>query len=291
MPKKKRTPNTQKKVPLEELSLVHPYAAGIDIGSRKHWVSVSPLSCQNHIRNFGVYTSDLNQIADWLSECHVRTVIMESTGVYWIPLYEILESRGFDLNLCNAKHSKNVPGRPKTDKDDCEWLRKLHSYGLLSASFIPAKNTRELKVLMRHRENLIRQRSRHIQHMQKALTLMNFYLDKVVSDITGVTGMKIIKSILSGEMDPAKLVEYRDRGIKKSKEEMMKSLEGHIQFEQIFILKQAVKSYEFLSHQIEDLDAAIDDILSQLDKQADSSQEVLVKKKECLLLNKGSYSK
>ena len=276
----------KRKVKEEELKLVNAHAAGIDIGSGEHWVSVHSSFCDNNIRKFGVYTSDLLEIADWLKECEVTSVIMESTGIYWIPLYEVLESKGFQLNLCNAKHAKNVPGRKKTDLIDCDWLRKLHSYGMLSASFIPTKNIREVKVLMRHRGKLVQQSSRHIQHMQKSLTLMNFYLQKVVTDITGLTGMKIIKSIISGEIDPKKLVKHRHKRIKKSKEEMIKALEGNIQFEQMFILKQAVESYEFILKQIEDIDSAIDDLLSQMDKQEDNTKNPVIKKKALHTINK-----
>ncbi len=243
-----------------EISVINHHSAGIDIGSKENWVSVSPTICEDHIRKFGSYTCDLNAIADWLTSCKVTTVAMESTGIYWIPLYEILESRGFKLSLCNAKHVKNAPGRKKTDKFDCDWLRKLHSYGLLTPSFIPEKNIREIKVLTRYRDKLVKENNIHIQHMQKALTLMNFYLHQVISDITGKTGMSIIKAILSGETNPEVLVSYKKKGIKKSNEEIIKALSGSLQFEQLYILKQAVNFYEFFLSKIEETDSQINNL-------------------------------
>jgi len=210
---------------------------------------------------------------------------MESTGVYWIPLYEVLEERGFDLNLCNAKHAKNVPGRTKTDRYDCKWLQKLHTYGLLSASFIASSEIRELKVLMRHRDNLIQESSRHIQRMQKTLTYMNVLLHKVVSDITGYSGMRIIRAILAGETDSHKLVKYRHKTVKASEEEIVKALEGNYRFEDLFILKQVVESYDFVIKQISEFDSAIDDLFSGLDKQADNKKNPLPKVKKSSKVN------
>lgn len=279
MIRKRATKTVKKNAKVDELMVVNPNSAGVDIGSGEHWVCVPESSCEENIRKFGTYTSDLKKIADWLYECGVTTVAMESTGVYWIALYEVLESRDFEVNLCNAKHAKNVPGRTKTDRADCGWLKKLHTYGLLSASFIPPASIRELKVLMRHRENLIRQSSRHIQHMQKALTFMNVLLHKVVKDITGVTGMKIIRAILSGETNPRKLVKYRHKTIKAGEEEMVKALEGNYRFEHLFILKQAVESYDFVIQQIAEFDSTIDDLFSQLDKQEDNEKTPVPKAK------------
>ncbi len=285
MKRKRSLKSVKKSADLEKLLIVNPCAAGIDIGSGEHWICV-PKSCsERNIRQFGTYTSDLKDIADWLSECGTTTVIMESTGVYWIPLYEVLEARGFEVNICNAKHAKNVPGRTKTDRYDCQWLQKLHTYGLLASSFIPTGNIRELKVLMRHRDNLIKQSSRHIQHMQKALTHMNVLLHKVVTDITGDTGMNIIRAILSGETRSGELVKYRHKRVKKSEEEMLKALEGNYRYEQLFILKQAFESYDFVIKQIAEIDSTIDDLFSQMDKQEDNKKNPVSKTKKSHKVN------
>ena len=279
MRRKKAAKAVKKNGKIDELNVINPKAAGIDIGSGEHWVCVPESSSKDNIRKFGTFTFALLEMANWLSECGVTTVAMESTGIYWIPLYEVLESRGFEVNLCNAKHAKNVPGRAKTDRCDCSWLKKLHTYGLLSASFIPPANIRELKSLMRHRENLVRESSRHIQHMQKALTSMNVLLHKVVKDITGKTGMQIIRAILGGDTNPRELVKYRHPSIKASDEEVVQALEGNYRFEHLFILKQAVESYDFVIKQIAEFDSCIDILLSQMDKKEDNKKNPVPKTK------------
>lgn len=220
-------------------------AAGIDIGSGEHWVAVPEDRDEEPVRCFGCFTADLQAMARWLKECGVTTVAMESTGVYWIPCYQILEEHGFQVNLVNARHVKNVPGR-KSDVSDCQWLQRLHTYGLLSGSFRPDDQICVLRSYWRHRANLVRYASDHIQHMQKALTQMNLHLHKVLSNVTGVTGMNIIRAIISGERDPEKLALMRERGVKNTPEAIAKALEGDYRQEHLFALKQAVDN---ITHQ------------------------------------------
>ena len=190
------------------LEPIHSRAAGIDIGSQTHWVCV-PTDCDaNNVRSFGCFTADLHALADWLQTCGIKTVAMESTGVYWIPLFQILETRGFEVKLVNAYHVKSLPGR-KSDVLDCQWLQQLHSYGLLAGSFRPADSVCVLRSYIRQRDNLIKSACVHIQRMQKALTQMNVQLHQVVSDLTGTTGMAIIRAIVAGEHNPQTLAALR----------------------------------------------------------------------------------
>jgi transposase len=220
------------------------------------------------VRSFRCFTSDLHAMAQWLKECRVNTVAMESTGVYWIPLYQILETRGFEVKLVNARHVKNVPGR-KTDVLDCQWLQRLHTYGLLNGSFRPADQICVLRSYWRHRDNLVRYASAHILHMQKALTEMNIQLHKVIADITGVTGMRIIRAILAGERNPLVLANMKDSRIQSSINDIVKSLEGDYRHEHLFALKQAVELYDFYHQQIEACDRQIENCLSQFDSKVD----------------------
>ena len=228
------------------LTRINEHAAGIDIGSESHFVAVPPDSCPDPVRQFGVFTKDLYAIADWLKECGVKTVAMESTGVYWVPLYEVLEERGFDVKLVDARKVKNVSGR-KSDVMDCQWLQQLESYGLLQGAFRPADEIVILRGYMRQREMLVKSGSTHIQHMQKALQQMNLRLDNVVSDITGQTGMRILKGILKGERDARKLASMRDPHCKATEEVIAASLVGNYRQEHLFSLKQAVESVRVLS--------------------------------------------
>jgi transposase len=259
---------SSKKVNLDSLPLIHINAAGIDIGSEQHWVAVPKDRDEEPVRRFGCFTSDLHAMADWLKKCDIDTVVMESTGVYWIPLFQILETRGFDVKLVNARHVKNVPGR-KTDVLDCQWLQQLHTYGLLLGSFRPEDSICVLRSYWRHRDNLIRYAAAHIQHMQKALTEMNLHLHKVISNLTGVTGMRIIQAILAGERDPLKLAQMRDPRIKNSAETIAKSLEGDYRQEHLFALKQALELYCTYQQQIEACDQEIEAYLTQLDSKCD----------------------
>ena len=231
------------------LECMEPNAAGIDVGSFSHFVAVPTGRDEKCVREFSAFTADLYALADWLKKCGVKTVAMESTGVYWIPLYEILEEKGFKVCLVNARYLKNVSGR-KSDVLDCQWIQQLHSYGLLNPSFRPEEETIRLRQLVRHRGTLVRWAATHIQQMQKSLTQMNLQLHNVVSDITGDTGMKIIRSICNGEQDPQKLAAHRHRRCENSEETIAKSLHGHYKKEILFSLKQALSSYDHYQKQI-----------------------------------------
>jgi transposase len=253
------------KSPLESINL---NAAGIDIGSRSHFVAVPPDRDPQPVQEFPAFTADLGHLADWLERCGITTVAMESTGVYWIPLFELLESRGFDVKLVNAHHIKNVPGR-KTDVVDCQWIQQLHTFGLLSGSFRPDDEICVLRAHMRQRDNLIRHGGAHIQHMQKALNQMNIQLHHVVSDLTGVTGMTIIRTILAGERDPQVLAKHRDRRCKHPLETIAKALQGNWRQEHLFSLRQAVELFDVYQQKIDDCDQAIARVLDALESQTD----------------------
>ena len=258
----KRKQPQKMKVPVHALEQIHLNAAGIDVGAEEVWVAIPPDRAEHSVRSFPTFTADLHRLADWLQQGGIETVAMEATGVYWIPLFEILEERGFEVYLVNARHLKNVSGR-KTDVLDCQWIQQLHTYGLLSASFRPAEHIVALRSLVRHREMLVQSRSTHIQHMQKALTIMNVRLTHVLSDITGVTGMKILRAILAGERDPLVLAQFRDDRCAKSEAEIAKSLEGHYKPEQVFILQQAVELYDFYDRQLQRCDAELEALYGQ----------------------------
>ncbi len=226
------------------------------------------------VRSFGCFTEDLHALAHWLQACGIDTVAMESTGVYWVPLFQILEGYGFEVYLVNARHVKNVPGR-KTDVLDCQWLQQLHSFGLLSASFRPEDDICVLRSYWRHRNNLIRYAAAHVQHMQKALEQMNVQLHKVISDITGVTGLRIIEAILDGERDRQKLAALKDHRIKSSADRIAKALEGDYRQEHLFALRQALETYRFYQQQIALCDQQIETYISGLDDRVDVTQTPL----------------
>jgi transposase len=223
-------------VEIDTLKQINLDAAGLDIGSEEIYTAISKGRDKENVQSFPTFTADLHRLASWLESCSVKTVAMESTGPYWIPIYEILESRGFEVYLVNARHIKNVTGR-KTDVLDCQWIQQLHTYGLLKPSFRPPEQICAIRSLVRHWEMLIKCRSSHIQHMQKSLNLMNLKLTNVLSDITGVTGMKIIRAIIAGEHNPEVLAKFRDKRCARSEAEIIKSLEGHYKREQLFTLK------------------------------------------------------
>ncbi|AFY92486.1 IS110 family transposase [Chamaesiphon minutus] len=220
-----------------ELKRVHPQAAGIDIGASEHWVSIPSELDPEPVRKFSCFTADLYAIAQWLKSRGITTVVMESTGVYWIPLFQILETSGLEVRLVNAHFVKTVPGR-KSDVLDCQWLQKLHSYGLLSGSFRPDDQICVFRSYIRQRDSLTKSASVHIQRMQKALTQMNVQLHRVVSDITGVTGMAIIRAIVAGERDPQQLAALKDPRAKRSTAEIAAALVGDYRVEHLFVLKQ-----------------------------------------------------
>lgn len=245
------------------LEQIQPNGGGIDVGSEEIYVCVPPGRDAARIRVFATFTSDLHALADWLVACQVESVAMESTSIYWIPLFDILEGKGIEVCLVNARHLKNVTGR-KTDISDCEWLFQLHTYGLLRGSFHPPDEIRSLRALARHREMLVRYRAAHIQHMQKALDLMNVKLTTVLSDITGVTGMTIIRAIVAGEHDPHLLAQYRDGKCKHSQEEIAKALTGHYRREHLFALQQAVELYDMYGQQIAAVDAEMEAMYAKM---------------------------
>jgi len=253
------------------LPLINDNAAGLDIGSTEHWVAVPEDRDEQPVRNFRCYTNDLQEMADWLEKCGITTVAMESTGVYWIPVHQILERRGIAVVLSNAQHIKNVPGR-KTDVMDCQWIQKLHSFGLISGSFRPEDAICVIRSSWRHRQNLVRYAASHIQHMQKALIQMNIQLHKAVSDITGKTGMAIIRAILRGERDTHKLAAMRDRKCRRSVEEIAAALTGDYRQEHLFVLKQSVECYDFYQAQIQQCDQEMIHALAKFDTKIDVSK-------------------
>lgn len=246
----------------KHLEHINKKAAGIDIGSKSHFVAIPEGFDEVCVREFESFTSDLHALANWLEKCGIETVAMESTGVYWIPLYELLESRGFDVKLVDARHVKNVSGR-KTDVLDCQWLQQLHTYGLLNGAFRPDEQVCALRAYLRQRSMLVQQAATHIQHMQKALSQMNLQLHNVISDVTGVTGMAIVRDIASGERDPKVLANHRDCRCKSTIEVIEKSLMGHYRDEHVFTLKQALELYDTYQSKIAMCDQEIEKQLSQ----------------------------
>lgn len=244
-------------VQLDSLKQLNLNAAGLDIGAAEMWACVPEGRDERSVRMFGTFTPDLHTLAEWLAQCGVSTVAMESTGVYWIPVYEILEERGFEVYLVNARHIKNVPGK-KTDVLDCQWIQQLHTYGLLQASFRPSEDLCALRAYVRQRDNLIRYRSAHIQHMQKAMHLMNVQLAQVLSDVTGVTGMKIMRAIVAGEREPHHLAQFRDHRCARSEAEIAKALTGNYRPEHVFALRQALELYDYYTQQIQACDREIE---------------------------------
>ena len=249
--------NTQRSSSLDTLALIHPNAAGLDIGSREIWVSVPSERDPEPVRMFGTFTPDLKRLVAWLVACQVTTVAMESTGVYWIPVFELLEARGLNAQLVEARQLKRVPGR-KSDYLDCQWIQKLHSLGLLTASFRPDAEMRALRAYLRHRAQLLEHRAPHILHMQKALQQMNLQLHHVLSDVTGVTGLKIIRAIVAGERDPLKLAQMRNPACKSSTERIVQALTGTWQAEHLFAVQQSLELYDFYTQKVIGCDAEIE---------------------------------
>ena len=221
---------------------VNVHAAGVDIGSREHWACVPPAASARNVRQFGTFTAELEAMADWFKECGVTSVAMEATGVYWIPLFQILERRGFHVMLVNARQTKNVAGR-KRDVQDCQWIQRLHTYGLLQGSFRPEDPYCVLRTYLRYRDELVGARSTQCQHMQKALVQMNLQLTQVLSDVSGVSGLAIIDAILLGERDPAKLASLVDRRVRASQPTLQQALRGDFRAEHLFVLRQAYELY------------------------------------------------
>lgn len=254
--------------PNRELSVVNPNACGIDLGADYHWVSVPEGRDSECVRRFGCFTADLYVMADWLKRCEIETVAMEATGVYWIPVFQILETQGFEVKLVNARHVKTVPGR-KSDVLDCQWLRQLHSYGLLSGSFRPDDQICVLRSYIRQRDTLIKSASTHIQRMQKALTQMNVQLHRVISDISGTTGMAILRAIVAGERDLHKLAALKDFRIHASPDDIAAALKGDYRGELVFVLQQELQLYDVFQTQIAACDVQIEQCLNQFADQVD----------------------
>lgn len=271
----------KKKEVTKGLPIVHRHAAGIDIGSTFHVVGVPPDSDQEPVRRFDSFTGDLHRLADWLKQVGITTVAMESTSIYWIPVYQILQEHGFEVVLVNARDSKNVPGR-KTDFNDAQWIQRLHEYGLLRASFRPDETMVALRDYLRYRERMVQYAASHIQHMQKALMQMNVQLHHAVSDITGATGMKIIRSIVEGTRDPAVLAEFRDIRCKASVQTLRKALTGNYRAEHVFTLRQALELYDTYQDKIHDCDQEIERCLAELNQQRAAKESEPVQTLEAL---------
>lgn len=278
----KRKPPTQKKPSKRArreqalLEKIHLHAAGIDIGSASHWVAVPEDRSDAPVREFKSFTHDLHALADWLESCGIETVAMESTGVYWIPLYEILEARGLEVLLVNAHHVKGVPGR-KTDLLDCQWLQQLHTFGLLRGSFRPDAPIAALRTLVRHRDQLVEAAASTIQRMQKSLVLMNLQLHNVISDVTGVTGLAILRDIAAGQTDPAVLARHRHPRCKASEGEIAASLTGHYREEHLFVLRQSLALYDFFQETIRGCDERLEADIHTLEATCTDPERLLPK--------------
>lgn len=245
------------------MAVMHPNAAAIDVGATMHMAAVRADCVPEPVRSFGTFTADLHRLVDWFTECGVETVVMESTSVYWIPIFELLDARGIAVFLVNARDAKHVPGR-KTDVSDAQWLQRLHSYGLLRASFRPKGQIAELRAYVRQRERLLEYAASHIQHMQKALTQMNLQLHHVVADITGTTGLRIIRAILAGERDPNVLARLRHYSCRSSVETIAKALTGNYRSEHLFALEQALALYDVYHEKASACDVRIEAVLKEL---------------------------
>jgi transposase len=268
------SPQKSRRVQLKNLAQINLDAAGLDIGASEIWACVPADRDEESVRCFKTFTPDLYLLADWLADCGISTVAMESTGIYWIAIYEILESRGMQVCLVNAQATKNVSGR-KSDVLDCQWIQQLHTYGLLAASFRPPADICVLRSYVRQRESLLQQRAREIQHMQKALHLMNLKLTSVITDLTGLTGMQIIRAILAGERDPVVLARFRDPRCKSSEAEIAKALTGNYQAEHLFVLRQAVEGLDFYTGQLAACDAEIESHYAVFQPQVDLVEQPL----------------
>ena len=241
---------------------VFPNAAAVDVGASSHWVAVPPQSTDSAVREFGSMTDDLNGLADWLLACGVDVVVLESTGVYWIPVYEVLEQRGLRVWLVDARQVKYVPGR-KSDVQDCRWLQKLMSYGLLRAAFRPAAEVCVLRAVARQREVLLTEQASWVQRMQKALVQMNIQLTEVISDVTGQTGQAIIRDIVAGQRDAKVLAKHRHRRIKASEQDIVRALTGNWRDEHLFVLQQALAMYDHLAALLRECEAKLHALLAE----------------------------
>lgn len=252
-----------KRIKASGLPVINDHAAGIDVGSRFHVVAVPPDVCDEPVQTFRAFTSDLHRMSAWLKSIGVTTVAMESTGVYWVSLYEVLESAGIEVVVANAREARAVPGR-KSDVNDAQWLQRLHACGLIRASFRPDREITALRSYLRLRERHLDYAAAHIQHLQKALTFMNLQLHHVVSDVTGATGLRIVRAIIGGERNPKVLAGMRDIRCKASAEVIESALVGNYQPEHVFALKQALELYDFYQHEVSECDQQIEVVLNSL---------------------------
>ena len=255
-----------------ELTITNPDAAGIDVGARTHYVAVPEGRAEASVRSFGADTAQLDELAQWLKDCGITTVAMESTGVYWVSLYQKLEEAGFEVLLVDAHQVKHVPGR-KSDVQDCQWLQQLHSYGLLRAAFRPEDSICRLRTLKRHRKSSVQYASMWIEHIQKALNEMNLHLHHVLSDISGQSGLAILDAILAGERDPRKLASLADRRVKKSQAQIEAALTGDYRPELLFVLSQALQNYRQIQQQLAQCDLRIEKQLAQIADCTNPSQD------------------
>ena len=286
---RKQRREMQRKIQSQDLNLevVHPNAAGIDIGNEVHYVAVPPNRSSEAVRRFGCTTAELRAMADWLKQCGIQTVAMQSTGVYWIAVFDILEEAGLEVYLVNARETKNLPGR-KSDVQESQWLMKLHTYGLLRNSFRPPQEIRTLRTYWRQRGDLVRAAGRHIQRMQKALTQMNIQLANVLSDISGKSGQAIIKAILQGERDAGELAALCNGRVQASQEEVAGSLEGNWQDDLLFVLQQEQDGYEFCQTQMTECDRHLEECLQQRADRSQGASLPVEKRKERRKKKKGN---
>jgi len=254
---------TRKAPPGASMQILRPDAAGIDVGAEEIFVAVPEGRDRQAVRRFPTFTADLEQMANWLCQCRITTIAMESTGVYWIPVAQVLEQRGFEVLLVDAREIKKVPGR-KSDVEDCQWIQVVHSLGLLSACFRPPKEIDALRSLRRHREGLVETASQQMLHMQKALDQMNVQIHHVLSDLTGVTGLAILDAILAGERDPLALARLRNYKVKASEEVICKALEGNWRSEHLFALSQSLASYRHFQKLIAEADVEMEQEMQRL---------------------------
>lgn len=267
------------------MEIVNPHAAGIDVGSRSHWVAIG--QSEKEVREFGVFNQDLFEMADWLKENHIKTLAMESTGTYWQNLYAVLISKGFHVILCNGKFTKNIKGK-KTDVKDCQWIQKLHSLGLLSSSFLPDEKTEQLRTYTRHRANMLNNAASTSKKMQKYLRLLNFRLDVVVNDICGLTGLLIIRAICEGEINPQKLASLRHGNCRKSEQEIAMALQSNGRKDYLFALKQELENYDHLQNKIGECDKMIEQMLNDIIDHDDNKKQHHIDPKAHKRINKNT---
>src|SRR5262245_56318894 len=264
---------TKRKKRVQDLAVLHPDAAGIDVGASEIFVAVPADRDAESVRSFATFTRDLHSLADWLQACGIRSAAMESTSVYWIPLHQILEARGIQGYLVNAQHGKNV-ARRKTDVSDCQWIQYLHSVGLLRASFRPPAVICAIRSLRRHRDSLIQMAAEHVMHIQKALDQMNLQVHRVLSDITGLSGLRIMDAILTGERDPVALAQLCHSRVKSSREIVAKSLEGDYRAEHVFALRQSLAGYRYYQTLLTEVDQEIERQLADLKTTAEADSKL-----------------